>query len=82
MNAIERTRMFKELVLIRSRLLALGYKLIREGELRLWRIEKSKHERYLWLEWDRGSWSIRPIGSEQKHPVIWRTILEAIAKAN
>jgi len=82
MDAIERTRMFRELVLIRSRLFTLDYRLIREGPIHLWRIEKSQNERHIWLEFEGGSWSLKPLGSKQRYSLIWLTIMEAIADAN
>ena len=81
MNAKEQPRMFRELVLIRSRLFALGCKLIRQEDRPSWVIEQPK-ERNLWLEFERGSWTLRPLGSEHKYPEIWKTIMEAIFDAN
>jgi len=82
MNAKEQTRMFRELVIIRSRLFALECKLSREPDHLLWIVQLPRESRNLWLEFERGSWSLRPLGSERKYPVIWNTIMEAIGDAN
>jgi hypothetical protein len=82
MNAIERTRMFSELVLIRSELKYRSCQLIREASLNVWQIKRTGEKLPAWLEFSQGSWSLKPLGSERKYPLIWHTILEGIADAN
>lgn len=78
-------RTFRELVHIRRRFFELNLRLIRESPLPLWRIESSSSRcltsRHLWLEFGADGWSLKPNGSEQKHPILWLEILEAIKDA-
>jgi hypothetical protein len=55
-NAIERTRMLLELVLIRSELKYRSCQLIKESSLNVWRIKQSGEKLPIWLEFSQGSW--------------------------